>query len=202
MTIGVWNILDLVDNFGDDYVKEFISDFSTKSEKDGQILDLNPDIELFLKKNSVQFAKEKKSITYIVGDKEDGSFLGYFTITHKPIEIPALGLSKTTIKKLEKHSRLKESSNVYVVSAFLLAQFGKNYSVDNGKRITGDDLMTLVNRELIDIRRRIGGCIIYLDCEADAKLIRFYQKDQGFVLYGERISENDGKRYLQFMKLL
>ena len=201
MTIGVWNILDLVDNFGDDYVNEFISDFSTKSEKDGQIVDLNPDIELFLKKNSVQFAKEKKSITYIVGDKEDGSFLGYFTITHKPIEIPALGLSKTTIKKLEKHSRLKESSNVYVVSAFLLAQFGKNYSVDNGKRITGDDLMTLVNRELIDIRRRIGG-IIYLDCEADAKLIRFYQKDQGFVLYGERISENDGKRYLQFMKLL
>ena len=149
-----------------------------------------------------QFAKEKKSITYIVGDKEDGSFPGYFTITHKPIEIPALGLSKTTIKKLEKHSRLKESSNVYVVSAFLLAQFGKNYSVDNGKRITGDNLMTLVNRELIDIRRRIGGCVIYLDCEADAKLIRFYQKEQGFVLYGERISENDGKRYLQFMKLL
>ena len=163
---------------------------------------MNPDIELFLKKNAVQFAKEKKSITYIAGDKEDGSFLGYFTITHKPIEIPALGLSKTTIKKLEKHSRLKDSSNVYVVSAFLIAQFGKNYSVDNGKRITGNDLMTLVNRELTDIRRKIGGCVVYLDCEADAKLIRFYQKEQGFVLYGERISEKDGKRYLQFMKLL
>ena len=33
MTVGVWNILDLVDNFGDDYVNEFISEFSTKSEK-------------------------------------------------------------------------------------------------------------------------------------------------------------------------
>ena len=64
MTIGVWNILDLVDNFGDDYVYELISDFSTKFEKDGQILDLNSDIELFLKKNSVQFASvcERKEI--------------------------------------------------------------------------------------------------------------------------------------------
>jgi len=143
MTVGVWNILDLVDNFGDDYVNEFISDFSTKSEKDGQIVDLNPDIESFLKKNAIQFAKEKKSITYIVGDKDDGSFLGYFTITHKPIEIPAVGLSKTTVRKLEKHSRLKEASNVYVVSAFLIAQFGKNYSVDHGVRITGNDLMNI-----------------------------------------------------------
>lgn len=202
MTVGVWNILDLVDNFGDDYVNEFISDFSTKSEKDGQIVDLNPDIESFLKKNAIQFAKEKKSITYIVGDKDDGSFLGYFTITHKPIEIPAVGLSKTTVRKLEKHSRLKEASNVYVVSAFLIAQFGKNYSVDHGVRITGNDLMNLANRELIDVQRKIGGCVKYLDCEADAKLIRFYQKEQGFVLYGERISEKDGKRYLQFMKLM
>lgn len=202
MTLGVWNILDLIDNFGDTYVNEIISDFSTQFEKDGQIHNLNPDIEIFLKKNAVQFAKEKKSITYIVGDKDDGSLLGYFTITHKPIEVPAAGLSKTTIKKLEKHSRLKDTENVYVVSAFLIAQFGKNYTVDRGNRITGSELMKLADKELLDVQRKIGGSVKYLDCEADAKLIRFYQKEQGFVLYGERISGNDGKRYLQFMKFL
>ena len=42
---------------------------------------MNP-IQL-IKVNAIQFALEKKSITYIVGDEEDGAVLGYFTITHK-----------------------------------------------------------------------------------------------------------------------
>ena len=174
----------------------------TGVERGGLKKSLNTDIEQFLKKDAVQFAKEKKSITYIVGDKNDGSLLGYFTLTHKPIEILAEGLSKTTIKKIEKHSRRNKEGNSYVVSAFLIAQFGKNYGVDNGKRITGDELMTLCFRELSEIRYRIGGSIEYLDCEADAGLIRFYQDQQQFILFGERISEKDGKRYLQYMKFL
>ena len=39
----------------------------------------------------------------------------------------------------------------------------------------------------------------YLDCEADAKLINFYEGED-FRLFGERISEKDGKRNLQYMK--
>jgi len=42
---------------------------------------MNP-IQL-IKVNAIQFALEKKPITYIVGDEEDGAVLGYFTITHK-----------------------------------------------------------------------------------------------------------------------
>ncbi len=53
-----------------------------------------------------------------------------------------------------------------------------------------------------NILDRIGGSVEYLDCEADASLIRFYQDQQNFRLFGERISENDGKRYLQYMKFL
>ena len=202
MNIGVWNILDLVEEFGDEYVSAFVSDFSTGVEKEGRKRNLNPDIEEFLKKNAIQFAKEKKSITYIVGDKEDGSLLGYFTLAHKPIEIPADGLSKSMKKRIEKHSRLKDGENAYIVSAFLIAQFGKNYTVDGGRRISGDELMALCIKELSEIRYRIGGNVEYLDCEADASLIRFYQDQQNFTLFGERISENDGKRYLQYMKFL
>ena len=44
--------------------------------------------------------------------------------------------------------------------------------------------------------------IVYLDCEANAGLIYFYKKKQNFRLFGERISEKDGKRYLQYMKFL
>ena len=202
MNIGVWNILDLIEAFGEEHVQAFISDFSTGIEKAGERKTLNPDIEVFLKNNAIQFAKEKKSVTYIVGDKDDGAFLGYFTLTHKPIEIPADGLSKSTIRKIEKHSQLNEMTNAYTVSAFLIAQFGKNYNVDGGHRISGNELMALCVKELSEIRYRIGGNIEYLDCEADANLIRFYQDQQQFSLFGERISNNDGKRYLQYMKFL
>ena len=87
----------------------------------------------------------------------------------------------------------------YLLSGFLIAQFSKNYGVDSGTRITGDELMALCERELVDLQRRVGGGIQYLDCEANAKLISFYE-NLGFRLFGERFSEQDGKRYLQYMR--
>ncbi len=90
----------------------------------------------------------------------------------------------------------------YSVSAFLIAQFGKNYSVENGKRITGDQLMKLCLKELSEIRYRVGGGLVYLDCEADVCLIDFYQNKQNFRLFGERNSEKDNKRYLQYIKYI
>ena len=47
MNVGVWNILDLVEDYGDDFVNALISDFSTDVERDGQQKTLNPDIEVF-----------------------------------------------------------------------------------------------------------------------------------------------------------
>ena len=192
------NILDIIDYCGEEAVQSMISDFSTRKKEQT----LNSDIEDFLKKNAIQFAKEKKSVTYLVTDEDDGSLLGYFTLAHKAIEVPAAGLSNTVLKKIERYAQIKSDIESYVVSAFLIAQFGKNYAVDDGSRISGDELMKICNRELFDIQHRVGGGLEYLDCEADAKLIKFYQDNQNFRLFGERISEKDGKRYLQFMKFI
>ena len=41
----VWNILDLLKKYGDDSVSDFISDFSCEKMIDGEIRNLNPDIE-------------------------------------------------------------------------------------------------------------------------------------------------------------
>jgi len=200
MTLSVINILDMVEAVGDEKTRKVLSGFSTAEEADSK--PLNSDIELFLKKNAIQFAKERKSITYLVCNEEQNDLLGYFTLTHKSIEISASGLSKTTIRKLEKHSKLNQETNTYSVSAFLIAQFGKNYNIDEKSRISGDELMYYCEKELAEIRYRIGGNVEYLDCEADANLIRFYQDQQNFTLFGERLSENDGKRYLQYMRFL
>lgn len=203
MTIGVWNILDLDEEAGEAGVNALIDGFTTvRLNEEGESEELNPDIEIFLKKNALQFAREKKSITYLVCDEDDGSLLGYFTITHKAVEVPPDGLSKTYIRKVERYAQLHKELKAYIVSGFLIAQFGKNYGVDDGHRISGDALMQLCNKELFELQHRSGGGLEYLDCEAHAKLIDFYEKKQGFRLFGERISEKDGKRYLQFMKFL
>lgn len=51
--------------------------------------------------------------------------------------------------------------------------------------------------QLQEAQDMVDGTIVYLDCEADANLIRFYE-GQHFTLFGERISEKDRKRYLQY----
>ena len=199
MKVAVWNILDLVNENGEEPVSQLLSDFSCVHKVNGEAVSLNPDIEHFLKHNAVQFAREKKSVSYIVGDEDDGAVLGYFTLAHKAVSMSATGLSNTTKKKMGRYARLDKEQDAYMVSGFLIAQFGKNYAVDEGKRITGSDLMRFVNAELLELQHRVGGGIEYLDCEADANLIHFYE-GEGFTLFGERISEDDGKRYLQYMR--
>ena len=203
MSVAVWNILDIDEEAGEEGVNALISDFTTKRMNEEGIPEaLNPDIEEFLKHNALQFAREKKSITYLVCDEDDGSLLGYFTITHKAVEVPPDGLSKTYIRKVERYAQLHKALHSYIVSGFLIAQFGKNYGVDGGNRISGSELMRFCNKELFELQHRLGGGLVYLDCEAHAGLIDFYEKKQNFRLFGERISDNDRKRYLQYMKFL
>lgn len=115
--------------------------------------------------------------------------------------IPTDKLSKTNQKKLAMYGRLDEASNCYDVSAFLLAQFGKNYSVQNGAAISGDLLMDYVFRILFKAQRLIGGGVVFLECEEKDKLLEFYQNDYNrFKLYGERFSEREQKKYLQLLR--
>ena len=121
------NILDLTETIGENEVKNILSEFTCPK---------NEEIESFLRKNAIEFAKRKMSITYLVfSNDENQYFLGYFTLTHKSSLVPLETLSKTNQKKLSMHSKLDETTQKYDVSAFLIAQFGKNYAVENGKFI-------------------------------------------------------------------
>lgn len=67
MNYSIFNILDLLDVVGVEKVCSMIETFSTKrSECEDS---LNPDIELFLRNNAIQFAREKKSVTYFMKKK-------------------------------------------------------------------------------------------------------------------------------------
>ncbi|MBR0167515.1 MAG: hypothetical protein IJQ08_02480 [Synergistaceae bacterium] len=190
MKIKITNILDSVDLLGEENLRVELSRFVSAK---------NPEIEEFIKEKAIGFAKGKLSITYILNDMEDGAMLGYFTLTHKSLMVSGERLSKTTQKRLMRYARFDIETGNYVASAFLLAQFGKNYGVDKGKRISGSEMMKYVNVVLLDVQRRIGGGIMYLDCEDKGKLKEFYE-GENFKKSGERFSAEDSKKYLQYIR--
>ena len=186
----VTNILDFIYGGKEEVLKQIVSSFECHK---------NPEIEEFIHQKAIEFAHRKLSITYLVTDDFDDELLGYFTLTHKSIVVDAANLSKTSEKKLARYSRKDAKTGNYMASAFLLAQFGKNYAVDDGNRISGSELLSLADAVLIDIQYRIGGGIIYLDCEDHDKIISFYS-GQNFKRFDDRFDEDENKEYIQFMR--
>ncbi|MCQ2753165.1 MAG: GNAT family acetyltransferase [Bacilli bacterium] len=187
------NILDLIENFGEDKVKKAVSSFACEK---------NADVELFLKTNAIEFAKKKTSITYLVIRKEPVALVGYFTLMHKSIVVkPGPHLSSMLIRAIEKCAKLDETNRVYNVSAFLIAQFAKNSNIKDLEAHFGDKLMGYALNTLIEIRRNIGGRVVFLECEKNkTKLVNFYQKENNFFrIFGSRIDES-GKTYLQLLR--
>ena len=189
--LQIMNILDVLEYDGEKTLIKRLSTFSCP---------VNPEIENFIKLNALNFARRKLSISYLVFDEKDGQILGYFTLAHKAIEIRNENMSNTTLRKLSSHARLDTDANSFTASAFLLAQIGKNYGVDHGRRITGHELIGYANDIMADIQHRIGGGIIYLDCEDKQKLKNFYINANHYKIFGERYSNSDGIRYLQMIR--
>lgn len=185
------NILDMLKSLGEDEVRSILSDFSCPK---------NSEIEDFLHNNAIDFAKRKISITYLVFN-ECQHLVGYFTLTHKTSVINNDSLSNTSRKKLATHAKFDDTTNSYYVSAFLIAQFGKNYIVNEGTTISGTHLMDYAFDTLCKIQHLVGGGVIFLECEDKEKLVEFYQNDNNrFKQYNERYSEKDHKKYLQMLR--
>lgn len=184
------NILDVLDKKGEANVRESLSAFTCP---------VNPKIENFFRNRAIDFSRRKISVTYIVNDLDDGQILGCFALTHKAVLIPSSGMSNTSRKKLERFARLDRATGDYMASAFLIAQFGKNYGVDDGKRISGSQLMDIANDILVSIQRQIGGGIIYLDCDDNESLKRFYSYEK-FQPFGERFAQEENQHYIQYLR--
>ncbi len=58
-----------------------------------------------------------------------------------------------------------------------------------------------MNECIADVQYYVGGGVVYLDCENIDKVLAFYQSDYNrFKRFGERVSESEGKRYLQLLR--
>ncbi|MCD8015708.1 MAG: GNAT family acetyltransferase [Lachnospiraceae bacterium] len=185
------NILDMIKGIGEDGVKLVLSDFSCPK---------NAEIENFVKKNAIEFAKKKMSVTHLVMD-DQGDLAAIFTLAHKALEIGNIGISESTKKKIRRYTQLNEATNSYMVSAFLIAQFGKNYSEHDGDTLSGNDLMESAMEVLKAVQYDVGGGIVYLECEDKPQLLKFYQNDNNcFRIFGERYSDIDKTKYIQLLR--
>jgi hypothetical protein len=195
------NIHDLLDSkskayIGEDEIKKILSSFSCK---------VNPDVEHFLCHNAIEFTKKSQSVTYLVLNNETCSLAGYYSIAIKPITVSAHKLSRTSRKKIERISVLDEESQSYTLSAYLIAQIGKNYALCKEQQIPGKELLAYAYEQILEGKHSFGGVLAFLECDNKEFLIKFY-KDTGHTLFNERKTkcDKDGNTHLlyQFMKFL
>lgn len=183
------------DELGEDDLCQILSEFSCKK---------NPDVERFVKEQSVEFAKKQQSVTYLVFSTEDAQLVGYFAITIKPITINAESFSNTTKRKLARVSELNEQNHTYTLAAYLIAQLGKNYYNDANKRITGEELLGLAMKQIKQLQYFAGGMVVFLETSNEEKLLSFYQ-DKGFQQFDSRMTESvthESHELIQLLKIL
>lgn len=189
------NIQDILKAVGEEKLQRLLSDFSSP---------LNEEVEDFVRNKSIEFAKKKLSNTYLVIRKTDNGttmLVGIFTLAHKAVEVTNTNINNTARRKLSRYAKLDKETDKYNVSAFLIAQFGKNSAVPEKRKIRGNELMDLTFEILKHVQYYVGGGVVYLDCEDIEKVLEFYQSDYNrFKIFGERVAESEGKRYLQLLK--
>jgi len=169
----VTNIREYLGNrnprIGEERLIQILSDFSCPK---------NPDVEHFLKQSSIEFTKKNQSVTYLVFSTEDFKLLGYFTIALKPLTVRGETVSNTTKRKLLRVSELDKKSDTYTMSAYLIAQLGKNYTGDRNNKITGEDLIELAWIVIEEMQYMGGGMVTFLEAENEEKLLSFYRNNR------------------------
>ena len=84
------------------------------------------------------------------------------------------------IKKLLRISELDEETQTYTMSAYLIAQLGKNYKGGANLKITGQQLLQAAMDTIKEIQHMAGGMVVFLEAEENEKLLHFYEKENGF----------------------
>lgn len=195
----ILNIRDYLQNDGDigeADLRELLSDFSCP---------LNPDVENFLTKNAIDFTKKNQSVTYLVFTTEDAELVGYFTLAIKPIAVSAERFSNNVKRKLTRVSEIDEENNTFALSAYLIAQLGKNFSGEANKRISGQQLLEVAMETVYDLQFMAGGMVVFLEAENHSKLLNFYDTENGFKEFEIKEvyrGENETHTLVQMLKIL
>ena len=193
------NLKILIEEIGEEPVKELLSNFSCP---------LNKDVEIFLKQKAIEFSKQGLSQTHLVFASYKGNpeIVGYFCLANKYITVQREKLSKTLRKRISKFSVLDQSVGYYCLSSPLIAQLGKNFKNGIDILISGDELLQMACDKVSRIQLDLGGRFAYLECEDKPKLIEFCLSN-GFCEFDRRPLDRDetnidGEYLVQMLKYI
>lgn len=196
--ITVFNIREYLSgkddcDFGEAELKQLLSEFSCQK---------NPDVERFLKKDSIEFTKKNQSVTYLVFANEDATLVGYFTLTIKPITVNAEKFSNTMKKKIARVGELDKVNGTYTLSAYLVAQLGKNFTEGANERVTGEQLLQAAIDTIKELQYMAGGMVIFLETEDKEKLLHFYEEQNGFKRFDTKETKSGTDQEHTLIQLL
>ena len=198
-----------IDKFFSVNIREYLALGNDEEAGEPALVDLlsgfsspkNKDVERFLKKSAIEFTKKNQSVTYLVVSAEDVRLLGYFTLALKPLTVRGETVSNTMKRKLLRISELDEKSDTYTMSAYLIAQLGKNFSESGGTEITGAELLKLAWDKIKEIQYLGGGIVTFLEAEKEEKLLSFY-RDNRFSQFDTRQTASDADESHELVQLL
>ena len=199
----VVNLKVLIEELGEDAAKGVLSNFSCP---------LNPDVEFFLTKKAIDFAKQSWAQTHLVfaSYKDEWVLVGYFALSNKYIRISSKRLGKSSgslRRRIAKFATYDSTLKSYILAAPLIAQLGKNYSNDYNELITGDELLDEACKKIARFQFDVGGRFAYLECEDKPKLTDFYSRN-GFCEFDIRMLDRDetdkldGEYLVQMLKYI
>ncbi len=154
-----------------------------------------------MKKSSVEFTKKNQSVTYLVFDISSMVLVGYFALALKPLTVRGETVSNTVKKKLLRVSEWDEKSDTYTMSAYLIAQLGKNFTNGAEKKITGEELLVLAWNKIKEIQYLGGGVVTFLEAENEEKLLSFYRNNR-FSQFDIRQTTSDTDESHELVQLL
>ncbi len=127
--------------------------------------------------------------------------VGYFTIALKPLTVRGDTVSNTVKRKLLRISELDKRSDTYTMSAYLIAQLGKNYTDGRDKEITGKELVELAWTVVEEIQYMGGGMVTFLEAENNEKLLSFYRNNR-FSQFDTRQTTSNSDEPHELVQLL
>ena len=162
---------------------------------------IDPHVQSFLQNSAEEFARQHKSVTYLVFSSDMLELLGYFTLAVKPITVHYTMTSRTTERAFKKTGNFDEEQNTYTASAYLIAQLGRNFAPSLKHVITGKELLQLALYRLRLIQRDVGGLLVFLETQGNNKVLSFYQSN-GFREFDRRVASSSDGELIQLIKVL
>lgn len=186
-----------IDKFGEGSGERILSGVLS-----GYSCPLNAEVEDFLKNKALQSAKLATSKTYLVFGADDGSLLGYFTLSVKSYTIESAKLNSAKRRLIERFADRVGSKDRYSVAVYLIAQIGRNYAQEVRRGLSGRELLQLAFAKLREVNDRIGGKIVLVERESDRPKLHAFYSANGFSSWNERTNERDGIVYDQMIAVL